>query len=123
MSSENQQIIDIAINENPQKKKENPVKSVVYPGYIEVVIIVLIIVTGAMWVYDNYYATKITIVDFQEFVKTQKELIKTNAITETEWRANLERFDAIMKSLPKNQLVITKDVVLKNGNSDEMPIK
>ncbi|MDD2464802.1 MAG: hypothetical protein PHI97_12470 [Desulfobulbus sp.] len=123
MDTDNSGMVDIAINNNPSVKKEMPVKSIVRPGYFEVIVIVLIIVCGGLWIYDNYFATKITVVDFQEFVKSQKELIKANAITEAEWRANLERFDSIMKSLPENQLVITKDVVLKNGNSNEIPIK
>ena len=123
MENDNSQLTDIEISPEKTEKKLKPIKPNISPGYFEVILIALILVGGGLWIYDNYFATKITVVDFQEFVKSQKELIKANAITETEWRANLERFDSAMKSLPKNQLVITKDVVLKNGNSEEMPIK
>lgn len=89
------------------------------PGYIEVIVIVLIIVTGALFGYDRYFAQKIKIVDMSGYFRQQKALIAAGELTESDFRANLNKMDALISqdaNSHKNQIYILKEVVLKNGN-------
>ena len=104
------------------KNSNENTKVIISPGYLEVILITIIVIACGLWIYDQYFSTKITIVDISSFYNKQKELIREQKITEDEWRANLDNFDIALKSLPKNNVVISKEVILKNGNSYEMPI-
>jgi hypothetical protein len=89
------------------------------PGYIEVIVISLIIVGAAFWGYDRYFAQKIKIVDMSGYFLQQKALIAAGEITDADFRVNLNKLDALISQdahLHKNQIYILKEVVLKNGN-------
>lgn len=111
------------LSENGKTKRIQGTRAPVMPGYIEVVTIAALVVAGGLFVYDRYYATKITVIDLQGYVREQKALINSGAITEEQWRDSLDRLDQTMKTLPANQAIISKDVVLKNGNFYEITIK
>lgn len=94
------------------------------PGYIEVVVIAVIIAAAALWSYDRYYAQKIKIVDMSGYFRQQKALMAAGELTEADFRESLNRMDALISrdaDLHKNQIYILKEVVLKNGN--ELPLK
>lgn len=89
------------------------------PGYIEVIVISLIIVGGAFYGYDRFFAQKIKIVDMSGYFQKQKALMATGEITEADFRVSLNKVDALISQdaeLHKNQIYILKEVVLKNGN-------
>jgi len=99
--------------------KRIPQNTRLTPGYIEVIVIVLIIVIGAFYGYDRYFAQKIKIVDMSGHFRQQKALLAAGEITETDFKANLNMMDALISKdadLHKNQVYILKEVVLKNGN-------
>lgn len=94
------------------------------PGYIEVIVIVLIIVSGAFYGYDRYFAQKIKIVDMSGYFRQQKALMSAGEITEADFRVNLNKMDTLISKdadLHRNQIYILKEVVLKNG--DELSLK
>lgn len=94
------------------------------PGYIEVIVISLIIVGVAFWSYDRYFAQKIKIVDMSEYFRQQKALMAAGELTEDDFRASLNKMDVRISQdadLNKNQIYILKEVVLKNG--DEFSLK
>lgn len=99
--------------------KHVPKSTGLTPGYIEVVVIVLIIVSGLLFSYDRYYAQKIKIVDMGGYLRQQKALMAAGEITEADFKANLSKMDALISQdadIHKNQIYILKEVVLKNGN-------
>jgi len=94
------------------------------PGYLEVIVIVLIIVGGILFSYDRYFAQKIKIVDVGGYLREQKALMAAGEITEADFKVNLSKMDALISQdadLHKNQIYILKEVVLKNG--DELILK
>lgn len=94
------------------------------PGYLEVVVICLIIVGAAFWSYDRFFAQKIKIVDMSGYFRQQKALMAAGELTETEFKANLNRLDARISQdaeAHENQIYLLKEVVLKNG--DELSLK
>jgi hypothetical protein len=87
------------------------------PGYLEVVLIALMIAAATVFAYDNYLAQKIYVLDLKGYLKTQKTLLVAGEISEEEWQASL---DALEQSLNKaaadpTQVVLLKEVVLRNG--------
>ncbi|WP_319548523.1 hypothetical protein [Desulfogranum marinum] len=94
------------------------------PGYIEVIVICMIIVAVAFWSYDRYFAQKIKIVDMSGYFRQQKALMAAGELTEADFRTSLNKLDAYISQdaeLHKNQVYILKEVVLKNG--DELSFK
>ena len=94
------------------------------PSYIEVVFIVLIIVGGAIYGYDRFFAQKIRVVDMGGYLREQKERMAAGEVTVEGFKAGLRRVDQLVSEeakLHKNQLFILKEVVLKNG--DEINIR
>lgn len=94
------------------------------PSYIEVILIVLIIVGGAMYGYDRYFAQKIRVVDMGGYLREQKALMTAGEISAEDFKIGLNKVDQIVSheaDLNRNQIFILKEVVLQNGN--ELNIK
>lgn len=99
--------------------RQIPQNSRLAPGYIEVIVIALLIVGSAFWGYDRYFAQKIKIVDMSGYFRQQKALMAAGELTEADFMANLSKMDALISrdaDLHQNQIYILKEVVLKNGN-------
>ena len=95
-------------------EKETPSKRLTV-GYLDVVVIALIVAFLAVTAYDKFFASKVVVVDLTSFVKEQTELFSQGKIGKDEISARLAQFQAFIKRQPQNQTVITKDVVLANG--------
>lgn len=95
----------------------------VTPGYLEVVLIGIIVMAGGLFTYDRYFVPKISVIDMVGYVRQQKALLASGAITADQLSESLKRLDDGLKNLPANQTVILKDVVLSNGRFDEISIQ
>lgn len=105
------------MSENGEKAKKKNGK--LTPSYVEVILIVLIVVGGAMYGYDRFFAQKIRVVDMGGYLRQQKELMAAGDITAADFKAGLNKVDQVVSqeaNLHKNQVFILKEVVLKNGN-------
>jgi hypothetical protein len=103
---------NVSENENSSKKLSI--------GYLDVIGIALIVVVLTVTVYDQFFASKVVMVDLTGFVKEQIELFTQGKIGEADVASRLAEFQELVKKQPKNLTVITKDVVLANGR--EIPI-
>ncbi len=91
------------------------------PGYLEVLFIAHMVAMAALYGYDHFFADKIVALDIKGYLGEQKALLTAGKITEEQWKAGLDRLEQILQEQPANQMVILKDVVLKNGR--EITIK
>jgi hypothetical protein len=91
-------------------------------GYLDVIVITLIIALLTVFVYDRFFATRVVMVDLTGFVREQKELLARGKIDQAEVSANLARLQTYIKNQPKNLMVITKAVVLANGREIPLPV-
>ena len=103
-----------------QKEASNTPKKITV-GYLDVIVITLIIALLTVTVYDRFFATKVVMVDLTEFIKEQEKLLARGEIDQAEVSANLSRIQMYIKNQPKNLMVITKDVVLANGREIPLP--
>jgi len=88
------------------------------PGYIEVMVIALIVVAGALYGYDQYFAQKIMVVDLKGYVRRENAMLAAGEITKEQWQAGLDEVDkiiAIEAAKNLNRVILLKDAVLKNG--------
>lgn len=109
--------------ESERQRRIRGNRTPVAPGYLEVVIIAALVVAGGLFTYDRYFAPKISVIDMVGYVREQKALLAKGSITAEQLSENLKRLDDELKSLPSNQTVILKDVVLNNGRFDEISLQ
>ena len=70
-------------------------------------------------VYDRFFAQKVVTANIAQFVLDQRDLYFSGKIDKEQYVANLNRFVALVKSQPKNRIVILEDVVAANGEKLE----
>lgn len=95
-------------------EKEAPSKRLTV-GYLDVVVIAIIVAFLAVTTYDKFFASKVVVVDLTSFVKEQTELFSQGKIGKDDISARLAQFQKFVKGQPQNLTVITKDIVLANG--------
>ena len=93
------------------------------PGYLEVIVISMMMAAGAMLAYDRMYAQKIKVLDLKGYLRTQKALLVAGEINEDQWKSSLDKLEQSLnrESVDSNHVVLLKEVVLRNG--DEIIIK
>jgi len=92
-------------------------KSAVKIGLMRWVMIALLMFmssTASIMIYDRYYAQKLVAFDLQEYLTKQRMALQNNQMTEKQIGENLDVLKAKLDNMPKNQAVITADVVLRN---------
>jgi hypothetical protein len=88
------------------------------PGYLEIIVITILIVGGAIWGYDQFLAQKILTFDLSGYLREQTALIKAGAMTEEQFKSNLDRTEALLsaEAEKRRHVILLKDVVMRNGN-------
>jgi hypothetical protein len=112
--------IQESTGEKDATQTENIVKAEKSAGKIGLMRWVMIAVlmfmssTASIMIYDRYYAQKLVAFDLQEYLTKQRMALQNNQITEKQIGENLDVLKAKLDNMPKNQAVITADVVLRN---------
>ena len=94
------------------------------PGYLEVIVIALLMAVVALTGYDRLFAQKIKVLDLKGYLRTQKALLTAGEITTEQWKWKLDTVEQILNDEAvrhRNHVIILKDVVLRNG--EEIRIK
>ena len=86
-----------------------------------VVIISLLISILSVFFYDRFYAQKIIAVDMKGYIAKQRDLYMEGKLTDEQFRANVDRLEDAIKSIPSNRVAIMGDVVLKNAEQKQLP--
>jgi hypothetical protein len=90
-----------------------------YPIFMSI-LMSLIISLSCVAGYHHYFASKIVVVDLKGYVKEQKNLFLTNKIGKDDLRKNLDKMEKIITSIPKNNIVFSRDAVLRNAKVIEL---
>ena len=95
------------------------------PGWLAMAAISLLVSmlmsAGSVYVYDRFYAQKIIAVDIKGYIATQRDLYLSGKETGKEFRANIDKLAAAVKSIPKNRVAIMEDAVIKNAEIEKLP--
>ncbi|MDA8091562.1 MAG: hypothetical protein M0Z61_15245 [Nitrospiraceae bacterium] len=102
-----------------------PAKQGKSPGWLVVAAISLLVSitvsAGSVDVYDRFYAQKIVAVDIKGYIAAQRDLYLSGKETGKEFRANIDKLAAAVKSIPKNRVAIMGDAVVKNAEIEKLP--
>ena len=99
-----------------------PGKQSVRPGYLEVLLIALVVAGITLFAYDRWFAPRVVAFDLKGYLRTQKALLANGEITEAQWQQGLDRLEQVFRAQPPNHTILLKEVVLKNGREPELRI-
>ena len=97
-----------------------PGKQSVPPGYLEVLLIALVVAGITLFAYDRWFAPRVVAFDLKGYLRTQKALLANGEITEAQWQQGLDRLEQVFRAQPPNRTILLKEVVLKNGREPEL---
>ena len=97
-----------------------PGKQSVPPGYLEVLLIALVVAGITLFAYDRWFAPRVVAFDLKGYLRTQKALLANGEITEAQWQQGLDRLEQVFRAQPPNHTILLKEVVLKNGREPEL---
>ena len=97
-----------------------PGKQSVRPGYLEVVLIALVVAGVSLFTYDRWFVDRVVAFDLKGYLRTQQALLANGEITEAQWQQRLDRLEQVFLELPPNRTILLKEVVLKNGREPEL---
>ena len=96
-------------------KKRGIIKDpAVYRWFLTVLVSVTISVLS-IFVYDRFFIQKVVSLDVKGFIAEQRDLYLSGKISDEQFRANIDRLEARVKSIPRNRVVIMGDAVIKNA--------
>ncbi|MDO9529999.1 MAG: hypothetical protein Q7J27_12705 [Syntrophales bacterium] len=111
-------------NEIKDKKAGQSVKDKkkYFPGFptLTSIVISLIISLSCVAGYHHYFAPRIVTVDLKGYVQAQRDLFLANKIDQEGLRRNLDKMEEIITSIPKNNIVFSRDAVLRNAKVIEL---
>lgn len=93
------------------------------PSWVAVIIISVVVSllssTASVGVYDRFFAQKVVTANISKFVLDQRDLYFQGKIDKQQYVNSLNNFIALVKSQPKNRVVILEDVVAANAKKLE----
>ena len=99
-----------------------PEKQSVRPGYLEVLLIALVVAGVSLFAYDRWFVPRVVAFDLKGYLRTQQALLASGEITEAQWQQGLDRLEQVFREQPHNRTILLKEVVLKNGREPELRI-
>ena len=97
-------------------------KQSVRPGYLEVLLIALVVAGITLFAYDRWFAPRVVAFDLKGYLRTQQALLASGEITEAQWQQGLDRLEQVFRAQPPNRTILLKEAVLKNGREPELRI-
>ena len=97
-------------------------KQSVRPGYLEVLLIALVVAGITLFAYDRWFVPRVVVFDLKGYLRTQQALLANGEITEAQWQQRLDRLEQVFREQPPNRTILLKEVVLKNGREPELRI-
>jgi|GEM_PF-744413 len=118
-SLENKHIADAEIKKAPIQQSPMPAnkntnkKDLGLIGFFVIVVVInLVLTSGLIFLYDRFMAPKIVAVDIKGFVEKQRDLYVAKKINDEQLKANLDAMEKKIKSMPKNTIMISADVMV-----------
>ena len=99
-----------------------PGKQSVRPGYLEVLLIALVVAGITLFAYDRWFVPRVVAFDLKGYLRAQQALLASGEITEAQWQQGLDRLEQVFREQPPNRTILLKEVVLKNGREPELRI-
>ena len=99
-----------------------PGKQSVRPGYLEVLLIAMVVAGVSLFTYDRWFVPRVVAFDLKGYLRTQQALLASGEITEAQWQQGLDRLEQVFRAQPPNRTILLKEVVLNNDREPELRI-
>ena len=99
-----------------------PGKQSVPPGYLEVLLIALVVAGITLFAYDRWFVDRVVAFDLKGYLRAQQALLTSGEITEAQWQQGLDRLEQVFREQPPNRTILLKEVVLKNDREPELRV-
>ena len=77
-----------------------PGKQSVRPGYLEVVLIALVVAGVSLFAYDRWFVPRVVAFDLKGYLRAQQALLASGEITEAQWQQGLDRLEQVFRQQP-----------------------
>ena len=116
MGTQTTEIIETELPAETSPEKSGEPRKSGKPGlaglFVTVAVINLVLTSGLLYLYDKYMAPRVVAVDIKGFIERQRDLYVSRKINDEQLKANLDAMEHRIKSMPKNVVMITADVVV-----------
>jgi hypothetical protein len=86
-----------------------------YFNWLLTLLISLLMSLASIFVYDRFFVQKIVAVDVKGYIAEQRDLYISGKINEEQLKANIDRMENAVMSIPKNKVIIMGDAVIRNA--------
>ncbi len=86
-------------------------------NWIGIFLLMVTISISSIFVYDRFYAVKIVTLDANAYINAQKTLYIDGVIDESVLKERLLHLQTVVDLVPKNQVVINSEAIIKNGKT------
>lgn len=84
-------------------------------NWLITLLISLLISLASIFIYDRFFVQKIVAVDVKGYIAEQRDLYLSGKINEEQLKANIDRLEKVVTSIPRSKVVIMGDAVIKNA--------
>ena len=91
------------------------------PGLITLVALCvalsLVLSLATLYIYDRWYAQKIVAVDIKGYIAQQRDDYLAGKLNDDELKKSFDHLERIITTIPRNQVVIMGDAVVRNAET------
>jgi len=86
-----------------------------YFNWLLTLLISLLISLVSIFVYDRFFVQKIVAVDVKGYIAEQRDLYISGKINEEQLKANIDKMEKAVTSIPRNKVIIMGDAIIRNA--------
>ncbi len=109
--------IELKNQEQGEKLENGPITN--KPGYLFTILFALalsiISSISTVAIYDRKYAQKVVAIDLKAYLREQKEKLAAGELSFEDLQSGLDGLEAKLNGIPKNKVVLLKEVTLRNA--------
>lgn len=107
---------DVQTSDKPSKTMgKHQKKGFRLPAWLFTTLVSILMSALSIFVYDRFFTQKVVSLDIKGYIAEQRDLYLSGKINDEQFRANIDKLEAKVKSVPKNRVVIMGDAVVKNA--------
>ncbi|MEW6002789.1 MAG: hypothetical protein AB1638_09125 [Nitrospirota bacterium] len=86
-----------------------------YFNWLLTLLISLLMSLASILIYDRFFVQKIVAVDVKGYISEQRDLYISGKINDEQLKANIDRMENAVMSIPKNKVIMMGDAVIRNA--------
>ena len=88
---------------------------------VETLLVSIVVVAGALVIYDRYFAQKIVALDVKGYIAEQRDLYLAGKINDVQLKESIDRLEKAKERVPANRIIILGDVLVRKNVEEIKP--